>query len=82
MITGMMWYDNDPKTTLSQKILAAAQYYRLKYGVIIDTVIVNPKMLEGQEYDPEHVKSMKYILPGHLWIGREEKNKVEALHET
>ena len=31
MITGMMWFDDDPKKTLTVKIIDAADYYRKKY---------------------------------------------------
>jgi hypothetical protein len=71
MNIGMMWFDNDPKKTLAAKILEAAGHYRAKYGQIPDTVIVNPVMLVGQQYDPQHVKALRWILPGHLWIGVE-----------
>ena len=71
MNTGMMWLDNS-KSTLSEKILKAAQYYRIKYGRVPDTCVVHPSMLVGQEFDPAHVKSARYILPGNLWIGVQE----------
>ena len=32
MNSGMLWFDNDPKTDLTFKINKAAEYYRQKYG--------------------------------------------------
>jgi hypothetical protein len=78
MNIGMLWFDNDPKTTLAEKTRAAAEYYKNKYGRYPDTCFTNPSTLAGQQYDPEHVKPMKSILPGHYWLGMEEK-KVEAV---
>jgi len=46
MNTGMMWYDADPKTTLSTKVERAAEYYERKYGRRPNTCLVNPRMLE------------------------------------
>lgn len=43
MNTGMMWFDNDPKTTLKEKVIAAADYYRQKYGHVPIACLVNPK---------------------------------------
>jgi hypothetical protein len=80
MKVGMLWFDNDPRTTLPVKVRRAADYYRQKYGQSPDLCFVNPSMLgERQELvDAQAVKvavrSNRSIQPGHLWIGTEEKN--------
>jgi hypothetical protein len=51
MHTGMLWFDNDSKKTLALKITRAIDYYREKYGVTPDTVLVHPSMLEKQTED-------------------------------
>jgi len=80
MNTGMMWFDNDPKTTLDVKIQQAADYYRHKYGRSPDVCLVNPGMLDKTH--PEHdsrqtgkilIRPFRSVLPGHLWIGVDEK---------
>jgi hypothetical protein len=78
MIIGMLWYDNDPTTALAAKVARAAEYYRRKYGAAPDACIVNPAMLsQGQaQPGPIAIRASHMILPGHLWIGREEKEKV------
>ncbi len=81
MNTGMLWFDNDPRTALNSKVERAADYYRQKYGLIPDLCLVHPSMLV--EPRPEFVdaragkvavRANRAILPGHLWIGTEEKN--------
>lgn len=75
MITGMMWFDNDPKTALTEKIKHAAEYYRAKYGQTPDVCLVNPGMLPEPDVQAGkiQVRAMKTVLPGHLWIGVDEK---------
>jgi len=72
---GMMWFDNDPKTTLVTKVERAAVYYLRKYGHTPDLCLVNPGSI------PEDLPSggvisirpLRIVLPGHLWIGVDEK---------
>lgn len=88
MFTGMLWYDNDPTTALAAKVQRAAEYYRRKYGAAPDTCVVNPAMLslrpEPVEGEPPllagaiTVRASRAILPGHLWIGVEERLPMAA----
>lgn len=75
MDIGMMWFDNDPKTDLTAKIERAAEFYKSKYGRIPTLCLVNPKSLtEGMSISGNiAVRSQTMVLPGHLWIGLEEK---------
>jgi hypothetical protein len=77
----MLWFDNDVRTPLNIKVERAAAYYRKKYGLTPDLCLVHPSMLAGQR--PEAVegragevslRANRAILPGHLWIGVEDKN--------
>jgi hypothetical protein len=45
MKTGMLWFDNDPKTDLMTKISEAAMYYQKKYGAKPDLCFIHPSML-------------------------------------
>ena len=81
MNVGMLWFDNDPRTALTAKVARAADYYRQKYGLIPDLCLVHPSMLGETHPEPVEgrsgrvaVRSNRAILPGHLWIGTEEKN--------
>lgn len=79
MNTGMLWFDNDPRTALSDKVQKAADYYRRKYGRVPDLCLVHPSMLTAQADRQSangkvDVRCHRAILPGHLWIGEDEKN--------
>jgi hypothetical protein len=78
MNIGMLWFDNDPSTSLAVKIGRAADYYRQKYFVTPNICLVNPSMLADQASKVEGpsqqvvVRAHRAIQPGHLWIGTEE----------
>ena len=98
MNTGMLWFDNDPKTALAAKIERAVNYYRHKYGRDPNLCLIHPSMLPpgGMMENPANgggtsenletgkptlsvaegvmVRPYRPVLPGHLWIGVEEKN--------
>lgn len=75
MNTGMMWFDNDPRTSLAEKVEKAADYFRSKYGRIPDMCMVHPSMLAENTFQAGRVmvRPLRSVLPGHLWIGVEEK---------
>ena len=82
MNTGMLWFDNDPKTALTAKIERAVDYYRHKYGRDPNLCLIHPSMIpsdgklenENLKTGKVVVRSYRPVLPGHLWIGVEEKN--------
>jgi hypothetical protein len=71
MDTGMLWFDNDPKISLKDKVARAAEYYKSKYGHAADTCLVNPGMMSepSMQSGRVQVRPMRTVLPGHLWIG-------------
>jgi hypothetical protein len=80
MNIGMLWFDNDPKLALVEKVRRASEYYHRKYGRIPDLCLVHPSMLSAR---PEQltghagkltVRPNRSIQPGHLWIGEDSKN--------
>ncbi len=77
MHTGMLWFDNDPRTTLSIKIQKAMDYYRQKYGRVPDLCLVNPGMMESGEKQLELgkliIRPYQSMMPGHIWIGVEDR---------
>jgi hypothetical protein len=79
MHTGMLWFDNDPRTTLSVKIQKAMDYYRKKFGSIPDLCLVHPSMLDvGQkqvDLGKLIVRPYRSVMPGHFWIGVEDQKK-------
>ncbi|MEJ2484317.1 MAG: hypothetical protein P8Y72_12965 [Anaerolineales bacterium] len=71
MVSGMLWFDNDPKTGLSKKIHRAVQYYQEKYGQTPNLCTVHPKMVEKESIEDAELKveTSETILLHHLWIG-------------
>lgn len=75
MTTGMLWFD-DSGATLAAKIQKAADYYEKKYGRRPELCLVHPNMLKDvklEEIQGITVRPYRPVLPGHLWIGIEEK---------
>lgn len=74
MIIGMLWFDNDPKTTLNAKIEKAVDYYKHKYGRKPNLCLINPNAIEPElsNVGSVAVRAHRPILPGHLWIGVED----------
>ena len=77
MHTGMLWFDNS-QTALTVKIQKAVDYYHKKYGRNPDLCLVHPSMLESNQRQLEvnklTVRPYRPVLPGHIWIGIEDKN--------
>lgn len=74
MNKGMLWFDNDPKVSLVDKVAKAAAYYLKKYGAVADTCLVHPSMLSSElPAGKISIRSNRSIQPGHLWIGVDEK---------
>ncbi len=77
MHTGLLWYDNDPRTTLSVKIQKAMDYYSKKFGRIPDLCLVHPSMMENSKGQVELgklvVRAYRSVMPGHFWIGSEDQ---------
>lgn len=71
MKIGMVWYDNDPKKTLEDKVIEAAARYRQKHnGAVPTTGYVNPKAIEGKTAVIAGVTLLasNHLLPNHLWL--------------
>jgi hypothetical protein len=76
----MLWFDRS-NTPLATKIQRAADYYRKKYNQAPTLVLVHPSMLDGIQVPVRDLNSggeltvrpYRPVLPGHLWIGVEEK---------
>jgi hypothetical protein len=75
MEEGLLWFDNDAKRTVEEKVRQAATRYAEKFHPERPNVcFVNPTEVEGQELgvDGITVRPLRSILPHHFWIGREE----------
>lgn len=79
MHTGMLWFDNS-SIPLSAKIEKATEYYEEKYGRKPNLVLVHPSMLDATapdgmrfESDGLTIRSYRPVLPGHIWIGIQDR---------
>jgi len=71
MNTGMLWFDNDPKIDLNDKILKALEYYQKKYGQSPNICFVHPSMkIEAPSKSlGVDVQVNQMVLPNHFWLG-------------
>jgi hypothetical protein len=78
MNTGMLWFDNDPKTALTAKIERAVDYYHKKYGHRPNLCLIHPTALEKSARKGKArgvtIRPYRPVLPGHLWIGVDDDN--------
>ena len=84
MHIGMLWYDNNPNLSLKNKIEKAVLYYRQKYRREPNLCLIHPSMVEDGKSNAGTVelgnmegltvRTYRPVLPGHLWIGMEDKN--------
>lgn len=87
MMHGLLWFDNDPKTSLTQKIQAALVAYKQKsesrnqrgdYGLpTAELCLINPKNAEGLDLENVSkdcglvVRAFRGVMSNHFWIGAE-----------
>jgi len=84
MHIGMLWFDDNPNLSLKKKIEKAVIYYRQKYRLEPNLCLIHPTMIENgkskaetMEFDDIKgltIRPYRPILPGHLWIGVEDKS--------
>ncbi len=82
MEVGLLWYDNDPRRTLEDKVGEAARRYREKFGRLPNTCHIHSAACRGEGVssgdrdchlaDPRttvRLVSARNILPHHFWLG-------------
>ncbi len=76
MVTGMLWFDNDPKSDLHSKIVRAADFYRKKYGTKPDVCFVHPSMVKSNPPGNNgiEVRTNSRVLPNHFWLGKSDES--------
>ncbi len=81
MDVGLLWFDNDPRRGIEEKVLRAASRYEQKYGCAPNVCFVHPSMLNGNGNGKQQVvkagrvevRPGRAILPDHFWVGVTEK---------
>ena len=72
MDTGMLWYDDDKKRTMDEKIRRAVDYYQEKYGRMPNLCLINPNLAangDGQTLEMIELRTANNVLPHHFWVG-------------
>ena len=86
MKQGLLWFDNDPKHSLEEKITQAAERYTQKFGQQPNTCYVNPQMVSGKEeckvLKKVRVVTAQNILPHHFWLGITRSARVNSQKRT
>ncbi len=76
MDIGMLWYDDDGKRPLGEKVTRAVDFYKSKYGVVPTICFVNPATLKDgpDSAGGVQLRSARNVLVDHFWIGVGEAN--------
>jgi len=84
MKTGLLWFDDDPRRQLEEKVLRAAMHYERKYGRPPNLCLVHPSTLNGNggkqgtlRAGGVEIRPGRSVLPDHFWLGvAEDKSQV------
>ncbi len=73
MKQGLVWYDNDPKKSLDDKLSEAAHRYKEKFGVEPNVCYIHPSHYDAQRATIAKMRMIRapQVLPNHLWLEAE-----------
>lgn len=71
MKEGLLWFDNDPRRKLNDKIDQAARRYQTKFGQKPTTCYLNESDFEGEAKTNNGIRLMptRDVQRHHFWIG-------------
>ena len=73
MESGLLWFDDDPRKKLEEKVQRAAMHYERKFGEYPTLCFVHPSALgdQAREQQAGHVaiRARQAVLPNHFWLG-------------
>jgi hypothetical protein len=71
MDIGMLWYDDDHKRPIGEKVARAVEHYKAKYGVTPTVCFANPATLQDapDAAGGVQLRSARNVLVNHFWIG-------------
>jgi hypothetical protein len=81
---GMLWFDNDPKLNLCDKVQKAAAYYQSKYPQTPNLCFVHPSMLPDEKSQAGEimVRANTTIRPHHFWMGFQQEGEFDSRLES
>ena len=83
MKTGLLWFDDDPRRELEEKVLRAATHYERKYGRLPNLCFVHPSAFNGngrnsvEKAGGVEIRPGCSILPDHFWLGVAEEQMAQ-----
>jgi hypothetical protein len=82
MRVGLLWFDDDPREQLEDKVIHAVLHYRHKYGHSPNLCFVYPSAFgdgKGQvrEADGAEIRPGRSVLRDHFWLGVAEESQGE-----
>jgi hypothetical protein len=71
MKEGLLWFDNDPRRNLADKIRQAATRYQVRFGRRPTVCYLNVADLNGQADEVKGIRlqAVSNVLRHHFWIG-------------
>ena len=86
MKTGLLWFDDDPRKQLEEKVQRAATHYEHKYGRAPTLCFVHPSVLDGNGNGKRgsvkaggvEIRIGRSVLPNHFWLGIAEDKRRAA----
>jgi hypothetical protein len=85
MKTGLLWFDDDPRKELEEKVLRAAAHYERKYGQAPNLCFVHPSAFNGNGNGKQgkkndvvkagevEIRPGRSVLQHHFWLGMAEE---------
>jgi hypothetical protein len=69
--SGWLWFDDNPRITLQDKLERAARRYAERFGSAPTVCYVHPKMLQGANAAAGSIQVIESctIQPNHFWLG-------------
>jgi hypothetical protein len=86
MRTGLLWFDDDPRKDLEEKVFRAVAHYEHKHGQTPDLCYVHPTSFgDDKDGQPKKAGSVEIwpgraVLPHHFWLGVSEKQHTTPAH--
>lgn len=75
MNIGLLWYDDDKKRTLDEKVQRAVEFYQAKYGVVPTQCHIHPALMpadKGALVAGVKMYPNRTIIKNHFWLGVDE----------
>lgn len=73
MKNGLLWFDDNPKRSLADKVERASEKYQRRFGCLPTLCYVHSTTVaQSAPGAPPAVRVLiaRHVLPGHLWIGQ------------